>query len=687
MQKYPEKPKELIEVELPHTSSSKKNIGIDEKNACYRSFITSSAQYLLERFSESHVIRMDLIRQELFQRLEDMLSDILIDYIDRDLKTFRHKNSLDKKIDELSPDKAIKLYKKYFEQFNGGEKYWLHMKQTYPEMRNIFDRLTQNFTKSTELLIKRVESDYKFICIAFLGDLEGGIKLTGIKLTDSDLHKDGQQVAILEFTDSKGKSKKLIYKPSPVQSDALIFGNMEKLQEFDPQYTKCRSMLEIFNKSLSIPLPKYLIAPRKDKESDNIVNHYGYMEYLQHNPWHHINFQQIAENALKNVKPNIRTEKNSPLANSDTSKMIQFEVDKQLAQVLYHASQENCDYITHDEKDIKQYSFDCGVLMGLIQIVGLADIHCENLIISNKRPMLIDGEICCTFRDLDMELTNCFEEDSGAMIGKSSSQSFYYCLVDVTGKIQVPIKHLEKNLLFLNDHGNLVAYSPTPELFLEGFKLALQIIKNDDEVLNWYKQPQVQNMIIRVIPKNTGDFKQELDNLKEEDFKSTAFEKLREQSLQSGMFNFYQRCKIVERNKQSSNYDPCANPPALPHFIIYSENNAVTMYNEYKNCCVPQFFTIAGGQDLLNYKAEVLRHESKPYFPQPPIMLMAERAVGIKNEKLINILMENANKICLLTLKPDESKKVVTINSGLVSPQSQKHDKRNDGPEEKCLVM
>jgi hypothetical protein len=44
----------------------------------------------------------------------------------------------------------------------------------------------------------------------------------------------------------------------------------------------------------------------------------------------------------------------------------------------------------------------------------------------------------------------------------------------------------------------------------------------------------------------------------------------------------------------------------------------------------------------------------------------ALRAVGIKNEKLINILMENANKICLLTLKPDESKKVVTINSGLV---------------------
>jgi hypothetical protein len=55
------------------------------------------------------------------------------------------------------------------------------------------------------------------------GLLGKGAKLKGLRFTGSDFHKGGKQVLILRFADGGGE-KKIAYKPSNLQVDALLFG-------------------------------------------------------------------------------------------------------------------------------------------------------------------------------------------------------------------------------------------------------------------------------------------------------------------------------------------------------------------------------------------------------------------------------------------------------------------------------
>ncbi len=147
--------------------------------------------------------------------------------------------------------------------FIGADQY---LRFKYPIINELTTKLCQNFLRNTHLIFLRIERDFDFLCNAFLNELGKNIRLNKISLAGSDLHKQGQQVAILEFIDNAGKKKKVIYKPSPVQADAMLVGNIDLLKRYDPKYTNCYSLLEGINRGLrdkDKALPTYLIAPKK----------------------------------------------------------------------------------------------------------------------------------------------------------------------------------------------------------------------------------------------------------------------------------------------------------------------------------------------------------------------------------------------------------------------------------------
>jgi hypothetical protein len=57
------------------------------------------------------------------------------------------------------------------------------------------------------------------------GLLPDTAQLKGVEFTGSDFHKGGKQVLILRFEDENGKEKKVVYKPSSLMVDSLLYGN------------------------------------------------------------------------------------------------------------------------------------------------------------------------------------------------------------------------------------------------------------------------------------------------------------------------------------------------------------------------------------------------------------------------------------------------------------------------------
>ncbi len=57
------------------------------------------------------------------------------------------------------------------------------------------------------------------------GLLPKGAVLKGIEFTGSDFHKGGKQVLFVRYVDNQGKEKKVVYKPSSLAVDSLLFGS------------------------------------------------------------------------------------------------------------------------------------------------------------------------------------------------------------------------------------------------------------------------------------------------------------------------------------------------------------------------------------------------------------------------------------------------------------------------------
>ncbi len=220
-------------------------------------------------------------------------------------------------------------------------------------------------------------------------------------------------------------------------------------------------MLEGINEGLrEHALPTYLIAPRQDHDSNDLINHYGYIEFLEHDPWHDINFDEIVENIMRTIEPSERHH----------SRAVQEEVKAQYIKFLKEAvKEENCDFIAKNQNELDRYSFDCGILLALMNCTGIGDGHCENLILRLRRPMLIDCEVCCVFRPATIENTDCLSGNDGSMNKYSLIPQVHSCLFDINGEIEKTIDHLEKNRffhLYLQQGDKLIAYQPDKSILL-----------------------------------------------------------------------------------------------------------------------------------------------------------------------------------------------------------------------------
>jgi len=114
--------------------------------------------------------------------------------------------------------------------------------------------------------IKRVEDH---VLPAITKDLKGmkdagllppGAVLKGLKFTGSDFHKGGKQVLILRF-DDKGTEKKVVYKPSSLEVDALLFGKDSVADKLGGVST-------------------YNIVPARTDDKPPKDAGYGYMEFV-----------------------------------------------------------------------------------------------------------------------------------------------------------------------------------------------------------------------------------------------------------------------------------------------------------------------------------------------------------------------------------------------------------------------
>ena len=91
------------------------------------------------------------------------------------------------------------------------------------------------------------------------GLIPQGAALKGIAFTGSDFHKGGKQVLILRF-DDHGAEKKVVYKPSSLMVDSLLFGDQGVASKLGDVST-------------------YKIVPALSQENKDLG--YGYMEFVE----------------------------------------------------------------------------------------------------------------------------------------------------------------------------------------------------------------------------------------------------------------------------------------------------------------------------------------------------------------------------------------------------------------------
>lgn len=168
-----------------------------------------------------------------------------------------------------------------------------------PHMNNF---LTHNYNhiltildqtvNATVIAINRIRHDYDLIRRLWLND---GVDphIASINWVGSDRHKQGHEVLIVSFRNGN-EVKKIVYKPTPLEVSALLFGKLGTLktsvQGFEnyPQqslfaqfYVTCTDNLEI--EEAQIP-SLYQIVPRTDTiyrhGAEDVRNHYGYTDFL-----------------------------------------------------------------------------------------------------------------------------------------------------------------------------------------------------------------------------------------------------------------------------------------------------------------------------------------------------------------------------------------------------------------------
>lgn len=527
-------------------------------------------------------------------------------------------------------------------------------------VRNIH-KITNNFIRHMEILFKRIEKDSVLLKQLFLNGLTEA-RLINIESSGSDYHKSGGQVLILTFKDSNDKEKKVVYKPSSVQADAMLIGNLQALQAIDPTYRNQKSLSTIINETVVSTdtevnnlMPTYMIMPISDG-GKNSNSDYGYIEFLTQSP----SFK-VDENDLNNEAQGSRN------------------IQKKYIEFLKKANENpNCDFILRTDKDKKQFSYQCGQVAAMLCIVSGGDFHNENVIISRKKLYIIDAEgiFNPSMLPLSRDILLLDPADRGALSPVSQ------------GTVQITnVSYPEKNLVYYidTDQNKLCPFLVDKEIFLAGYSSVLESLKiTNSPILAWFDQEKVQNIRSRFIPQSTQVFNDEKSAVCNVGYNPDEFKANCQKKYNSGYLKYNERfvnnINIYSGNDLSlddeTNADLVASgippivyltlpPMPIPAHEIYSEKYNLAMLEEYACNSVPFYYVDINSRDLMDWNGNKVELGSNSqtrktltmaqqyglrvpdpsqFFIISPLEYTKERAKKMADDKVIQALKEDVTK-------------------------------------------
>ena len=260
----------------------------------------------------------------------------------------------------------------------------------YENEKNFFiNNVKENFKN----LHKHINTDYLLLSQNFFQNDQKFIVMD-ISMSQGDVHKLGGGVSIIVLSqdDQEAKTKeklvKIVYKPSSLEMDYLITGNSSKLKEHP--LNENRSFFEIINSSFlnskNSQLETYLIIPMPIDKSIESPS-YGYLEFIKSD-------STPIESLKKKIPEIISEEVPIWLKNKETE---YFEIDSKWKEIEPNETN------IFTESENSDFSFQNGIILAVIKMLNSNDLHHENVLVRNKKIILIDLENSLSYKDKAFE--------------------------------------------------------------------------------------------------------------------------------------------------------------------------------------------------------------------------------------------------------------------------------------------
>lgn len=375
----------------------------------------------------------------------------------------------------------------------------------YPITQNAITRITANFQGNLTEAVQRILADRPAITALF-ADLYTGLSLrslSSVRSTGSDFHKGGKQVLILEFTTRSwngwapfASTLKLVYKPADLEVDCLLYGNASAVNRaVGGAPFMANSLVELCNAYIAahpapglVQMPTYRVLPRNPTSAAAppipLHQSYGYLEFLGHEwtgqSWNWFNYY--------------------PFGASDFL-IFESQPSQPIIEPFYHQA---------------------GQLLALASTFSLADLHIENVRVTNYQPHLIDLEASLTVTigsvDETLLLQTPNQHEFGGFSGadRGNEDFVYHCrpVPRAAGQYFMDrvyiTKWYENRLWVMRGGRQLVAMNVF--WLLEGLRNGLNMIRQlqllgaPGGLPAW--QARIHNVLVRVLPVATADWNQ-----------------------------------------------------------------------------------------------------------------------------------------------------------------------------------
>lgn len=431
-----------------------------------------------------------------------------------------------------------------------------------PLCQHAVKKIADNFTTNIKTFAINILNDWDDINNCFFG---GKAQLLDkITTTGSDYHKGGKQVLILTFQLNGNKTDKLVYKPSDIEVDCRLVGNIQAVKKYLPkklQITKSfAELVNEFTQSDDCPLQTYKILPRSpgsllQKNNNGVItirDSYGYIEYLKHEPGLDATEGITNENRLKQAE-------NVPLNEIADS-----------------------DWITVNSDDARKYWQTTGKLLAMLIVCGCTDIHGQNFRIHKKKPQVIDLEEA--FKERHKTIRDVFSnfetldrvDDPGTREPEVREDRTLGTFVTFPLKGQGFL--LNKLVIRLPAITHKIAErTDYIEPLIKGFIKTLYAFKKDNNnkrILDWLKQ--AQNMIVRHVTVATSKLASEMRFLMTNKYSETSSE-----AYVIAPPEYIQNPKPNDDNKYNDYIDFCKNIPIFPYRKDTNSRLFVDKFNTY----------------------------------------------------------------------------------------------------------